>query len=251
MDITRTDPSAYVCAIYWQVAQGTTLENIDFYMSQAAGNTQKGIYMENGSGGFMGNLTFVGGNFGAYLGNQQFTISGLVFVNCKTAVQVHWDWAWTMQDVIIESCETGFVIVGGAGGLMSDGQSVGAYILVDAIIANTPTGILTSSYQDNSTAVLLQNVGFFNIQKSYVNGTFNFFTRRRPQYYDLSGGEVFDVKAYGAKGDGVIDDTAALNSVLAFAANISVTVHIPYGVYVVKDTVHIPLGSRIIGQAWP
>lgn len=41
MDITRTDPNAYVCAIHWQVAQGTSLENIDFYMSQAAGNTQQ------------------------------------------------------------------------------------------------------------------------------------------------------------------------------------------------------------------
>jgi hypothetical protein len=49
----------------------------------------------------------------AYLGNQQFTTSELVFVNCKTAVQVHWDWAWTMQDVVIESCGTGIVVVGG------------------------------------------------------------------------------------------------------------------------------------------
>lgn len=34
MDITRTDPTAYVCAIHWQVSQGTSLENIDFYMMQ-------------------------------------------------------------------------------------------------------------------------------------------------------------------------------------------------------------------------
>jgi hypothetical protein len=33
--------------------------------------------------------------------------------------------------------------------------------------------------------------------KSYAGETFNFFTRRRPQYYDLGGGQVFDVKAYG------------------------------------------------------
>jgi hypothetical protein len=41
MDITRTDPAAYVCAIHWQVAQGTSLENIEFYMSQDAGTTQQ------------------------------------------------------------------------------------------------------------------------------------------------------------------------------------------------------------------
>lgn len=245
-------------------------------------------------------------DYSAYLGNQQFTTSQLVFVNCKTAVQVHWDWAWTMQDVVIESCGSGIVVTGGAGGLESTGQAVGSYILVDAIIANTPTGIRTSLYADNSTAVLLQNVGFFNVKdaivadtrtepllaggnevlvpswgfglyhddtglhfaqqeqlqvlnrksiltsdKSYVKGTANFFARRRPQYLDLGGGQVFDVKAYGAKGDGVTDDTAALNSVLSAAANMSSIVHFPYGVYVIKDTLHVPLGSRIIGQVWP
>ncbi|KAJ6070768.1 CAZyme family GH55 [Penicillium canescens] len=278
MDITRTDPGAYVCAIHWQVAQGTTLENIEFYMSQADGNTQQGIYMENGSGGFMSNLTFVGGNFGyislkqsmskadlfsndsAYLGNQQFTTSQLVFVNCKTAVQIHWDWAWTMQDVVIESCGSGIVVTGGAGGALSTGQSVGSYILVDAIIANTPTGIRTSLYADDSTAVLLQNQEQLQAlhrkesltgSKAYANGASNFFARRRPQYLDLGGGQVFDVKAYGAKGDGVTDDTAALNSILSAAANMSSIVHFPYGVYVIKDTLHVPLGSRIIGQVWP
>lgn len=33
-------------------------------MTQDAATTQQGIYMENGSGGFMADLTFVGGNFG-------------------------------------------------------------------------------------------------------------------------------------------------------------------------------------------
>ena len=48
-----------------------------------------------------------------YMSNQQFSTSHLVFVNCKTAVQIHWDWAWTMQDFVIESCGIGLNIVGG------------------------------------------------------------------------------------------------------------------------------------------
>jgi len=113
IDITRTQWDAMVCAIHWQVAQGTTLENIEFHMSHDPQTTQQGIYMENGSGGFMTDLIFVGGRYGAYFGNQQFTTSHLVFVNCQTALQVHWDWAWTMQDIVIESCGEGIVIVGG------------------------------------------------------------------------------------------------------------------------------------------
>lgn len=61
----------------------------------------------------------------AYLGNQQFTTSHLVFVNCNTALQIHWDWAWTMQDVVIESCRTGVVIVGGvSGALILKGETI-------------------------------------------------------------------------------------------------------------------------------
>lgn len=90
IDIRLTDPSAYICGIHWQVAQGTSLENIVFYMvynTDNPSNTQQGIYMENGSGGFLADLTFVGGKFGAYFGNQQFTTSNLVFTNCDTAIQ--------------------------------------------------------------------------------------------------------------------------------------------------------------------
>ncbi|KAL6229265.1 hypothetical protein BDW75DRAFT_249917 [Aspergillus navahoensis] len=302
IDIRLTDPNAYVCAIHWQVAQGTSLENIEFYA--LADTTQQGIYMENGSGGFLSDLTFVGGNFGAYFGNQQFTTSHLVFVNCNTALQVHWDWAWTMQDIIIESCNTGIIIVGGAGGPMSDGQPVGSLILTDALIANTPSGIVTSLYAENSTSLLVQNTGFFNVKDAivdevlsktlvaggdevfldnwgfgmlstesgssrFINGqsipslnrtTFllaetgyvnpNFFTRRRPKYHDIGMSKIMDVKALGAKGDGVTDDGPILNVILDTAANLSSIVYFPFGVYVVKDTLKVPLGSRIIGQAW-
>ncbi|CAG8040084.1 unnamed protein product [Penicillium olsonii] len=307
IDIRPTDPSAYICGIHWQVAQGTSLENIEFYMlynSDVPTNTQQGIYMENGSGGFLADLTFVGGNFGAYFGNQQFTSSQLVFVQCNTAVQVHWDWAWTMQDYVIESCTNGLTIVGGAGGALSTGQGVGSLVLADAIIANTPNGIITSLYAENSTSLLLQNVGFFNVKTaitdseknqillaggdevlkdswgfgmisdatgkgSFVSGQdvpamnrtdaitgtqsyvkSNLFTRRRPQYESLQLADIVNVKRFGAKGDGSTDDTAVLNYAFSYAANLSAIVYIPFGVYKIHNTLNIPVGSRIIGQAW-
>ena len=49
-----------------------------------------------------------------------------------------------------------------AGGVGSTGQAVGSLVLVDAVIANTPTGIITTLFKENSTSLLLQNVGFFN-----------------------------------------------------------------------------------------
>ncbi|KAK1466638.1 hypothetical protein CCUS01_07248 [Colletotrichum cuscutae] len=60
-----------------------------------------------------------------------------------------------------------------------------------------------------------------------------------------------NVKILGVKGDGKTDDTSALNSILQGAANTSSVVFFPYGVYLVTDTLRVPVGSRIIGQVWP
>jgi hypothetical protein len=35
---------------------------------------------------------------------------------------------------------------------------------MDSIVANTPVGIITSLYQENSTSPLLQNTAFYNVQ---------------------------------------------------------------------------------------
>lgn len=86
-------------------------------------------------------------------------------------------------------------------------------------------------------------------ESAYVKS--NLYTRRRPKYHDLGSTQVFDVKALGARGDGSTDDTNILNSILALAANTSSIVFFPHGIYVVKDTLRVPTGSRIIGQVWP
>lgn len=47
IDVRNTDPTAYICGIHWQVAQGTSIENVMFYMkynSDTPGNTQQVEY---------------------------------------------------------------------------------------------------------------------------------------------------------------------------------------------------------------
>lgn len=51
------------------------------------------------------------------MGNQQYTSSGMYFSNSKNALQLHWDWGWTMQNIVIDGADTGVTIVGGAGGV--------------------------------------------------------------------------------------------------------------------------------------
>ncbi|EXL41482.1 hypothetical protein FOCG_16286 [Fusarium oxysporum f. sp. radicis-lycopersici 26381] len=306
IDVRPTPANGQVCGIHWQVAQGTSLENIHFYMTKFKDDpktTQQGIYMENGSGGFLSDLYFVGGKFGAYMGNQQFTASGLYFEEAETAIQIHWDWGWTMQNIVVDNCKTGVTIVGGAGGPMSTGQGIGSLHLTDLRFHYVTVAVSTSVMADNSTALLLSNSGFYNVDtivedtskkqvllkggKGTVNvdtwgfgrvtsangttafhnganldspvrneslvtgGRKQFYTRRRPKYDDLGFSQILDAKAYGAKGDGMTDDTAVLNHLFSAAANMSAIVYVPFGVYIISDTVEIPVGSRVIGQAWP
>lgn len=49
---------------HWQVAQATSLTSVSVYASTVAGNTQLGMFTENGSGGFMSDCYFDGGNYG-------------------------------------------------------------------------------------------------------------------------------------------------------------------------------------------
>ncbi|KAF5648626.1 putative glucan 1 3-beta-glucosidase [Fusarium sp. NRRL 52700] len=208
-----------------------------------------------------------------------------------------------MQNIVVDNCKTGLTIVGGAGGSMSTGQGIGSLHLTDLRFHYVNVAVSTSVVSDNSTALLLSNSGFYNVdtivQDAFKNqvllrggkgtvdvdtwvfgrvtsangttafhnganldspvrndslvtgGRKQFFPRRRPKYDDLGFSQILDAKAYGAKGDGKTDDTAVLNHLFSAAANMSAIVYVPFGVYIITDTVEIPVGLRVIGQAWP
>jgi hypothetical protein len=79
-----------------------------------------------------------------------------------------------------------------------------------------------------------------------------FFHRRRPSYSNIDprATQIINVKDFGARGDGASDDTGILNRLLDMAANMSAVAYFPYGSYVISDTLNIPVGSRIVGEAW-
>ncbi|SNX82776.1 probable beta-1,3 exoglucanase precursor [Melanopsichium pennsylvanicum] len=107
IDLTQMRPSSGT-GIHHQVSQATGLFNVHFEMRQDSdNNAQQGIFMENGSGGFMTNLTFRGGRYGAYLGNQQFTFRNSSFENCQTAISQAWNWGWSYHDIHVTNCTLG------------------------------------------------------------------------------------------------------------------------------------------------
>src|SRR5215216_1459760 len=63
---------------------------------------------------------------------------------------------------------------------------------------------------------------------------------------DVKGGPWFDVKAFGAIGDGIINDTSAIQAALA-AAGEGGTFFFPKGTYLITAALNPPNKSRLLG----
>ncbi|KAG8717573.1 hypothetical protein FRC09_014054 [Ceratobasidium sp. 395] len=266
-------------------------------MSRTPGNNHQGVFIENGSGGFMSDLVFRGGRYGLIVGNQQFTVRNITVEHAHTGVMQLWNWAWTYQDVKIKNCEVGFNLTS---------ASTGSELIVDAEVINTPIFLVTTGSSPaianvtntSNTTIILDNIKFKNVktgiingnntvmlkggkQKTvkhwiqgniyegterdyeYVNGTVKgirrsskllgpngkLFSKRRPEYDNYSPDQFVSVKEHGAKGDGVHDDTAAIQKVLDKYAGCKV-IYFNAGVYYVTDTIKVPEGSIIFGEIW-
>lgn len=127
--------------IHWQVAQATSLQNIVFEMNPdtSSSNQQKGLYIENGSGGFMTDLTFNGGGIGVDIGSQQFTIRNLTFNNCNTAIHMIWNWQFLVQDIQVNGGQVGINMTGNTWETIQ----VGSLILQDSKFSNVDVGVST------------------------------------------------------------------------------------------------------------
>ncbi|TQS35566.1 hypothetical protein Golomagni_04013 [Golovinomyces magnicellulatus] len=298
IDITEMPMDRGAC-IHWQVAQATSLQNIDFMMrtDQGSSNAQVGIFMDNGSGGFMSDLKFTGGKYGAFFGSQQYTTRNLTFINCQTAIFMNWNWAWSLSGITIKNSDIGIDMSNGG----RTNQAVGSILLTDSHILNTRIGIYTaystSQIVTNGT-LILENVDFTqNVPVAVVNAADNstvlagntkvdswaqghkyestsrvgpvqgrqniaskptnlinadgsVFARSRPQYENTPTNSFKSVKKAGAKGDGITDDTLAIQALFNSASPTDV-VYFDHGAYVVTNTIKVPKDIKITGEIWP
>ncbi|GAB7356620.1 hypothetical protein MBLNU459_g7342t1 [Dothideomycetes sp. NU459] len=276
--------------IHWQVAQATSLQNIEFNMpkSGSTATTAVGIFMENGSGGFVSDLVFNYGNIGFRAGSQQFTARNLQFNYCLTGVSMIWNWGFVWKDITMSN--------------VIDGQGTGSLTIIDSHFYNVPYAIpLTTGstpptiYLDNLvvSGEYSKQVVFYSghadsilevtpgstttingwamgnrLQGSdttvsnthgYVdpvptrsaslnNADGSLFARSKPQYEDVAAADIVDVLGNDIVNDGSRDNTDAINSLLQAA--VGKVIFFPAGIYTVEGTVFVPAGSKIIGSAW-
>lgn len=301
LDTTAIPASSSVMALHWPTSQATSLQNIVFNLNAEAGTQHVGLFIENGSAGFLSDLTFNGGLIGAQVGNQQFTMRGLTFNNCQTAIWQLWSWSWTYIGLEINNCAVGINMApqGTAGDLL-----VGGVIVIDSTFTNTPVGISTAKAQAPSDwtngTLVIENVEFINVptilqgpgSAAYIPGSADattiaawgagheytptgptplfetipanvrpaallaedgtsYYQMSKPQYEDLAATDFYSVRSAGAVGDGVTDDTAAVQAALDAAVAANKVCFFEMGIYKVTSTITIPVGSRVVGEWYP
>ena len=284
-------------------------------MATSPESKHTGIWMENGSGGHMSDLTFIGGQHGMYLGNQQFFTRNLRFKNCQTAIYLHWNWQWTFKSLDITNCKIGVTIESQPGGKLG----VGSCIILDSKFDSVQVALLTGRISPNTTipytanSAILDNVKLINVnvavgrskttstsqnetlanreiitlleggskiidlwgqgyeisnngrikevqgllKRSFakpttlLNSKGEIFERSRPVYLNLPTAAIISVRTNGAKGDGKTDDTKAIRDIFQKYGNSNNNIiFFDHGVYLISDTIEIPIGTRIVGEIW-
>lgn len=160
-----------VNGVHWQVAQACSMQNVVFDMKPSSPtNKQRGIMTENGSGMFMSDIVFNGGNIGAFFGSQQFTTRNLTFNGCNTAVKLHWDWLWVFKSLNIQNCNVGLDMSTTNPG----NETVGSAIVMDSKISASNASIFTSyngvnTFPETGSTLLIHNVDFSGSPNAVVD----------------------------------------------------------------------------------
>jgi len=128
------------------------------------------VFMENGSGGFMSDLVFIGGDRQMFLGNQQFTTRNLTFIDGNTAIYMNFNWLWTFHGITITGATIGIDMSSGG----FDRQAVGSVVLLDSSISVSGTGIVTPYVPDFSSpqtagTLVVENVQFVGTAPAIAN----------------------------------------------------------------------------------
>ncbi|KAK3897082.1 exo-beta-D-glucanase [Staphylotrichum tortipilum] len=81
-----------------------------------------------------------------------------------------------------------------------------------------------------------------------VDSSGNYFERPKPQYEDRAVGDFVHIKDFGAVGDGVTDDTAAVQT--ALYSSQGKILFVDAGSYILTGTVVVPAGIKMVGETW-
>ena len=231
-------------------------------------------------------LTFNGGYEGMHLNGQQWVLKGLTFTSCTTAVNIVSCTDCVFLGTTVSTVGTGFSAYGVSGSLIimnstvknsgplvlgTSGYKGYQSIILENVMSDDENKV-TVKLDDNASAVIGSVSDTWVLGQTYKSNNptpgrggdlqtqrakvllqnAKFFTKTQPTFEEYSVDQVLNVKSVSGLpvyGDGETDDTANINAILKKYAGCKV-IYFPAGTYIVTNTVRIPPGSRIHGDAY-
>ncbi|KAK8070234.1 LysM domain-containingprotein [Apiospora phragmitis] len=155
---TTTDKAA---SLHWQVAQATSLTNVDIICdTDNPETTQMVMFTENGSVGFMSNVFMIGGKYG--ICKQSNTQHNIYRAAC---IALLWDWGWTWKEVSMFGAPIGMLPINPEA---PDGQQAGSIYLLDSDFQDVGTAIKARFPQETileTSIITLDNIGVLRVDK--------------------------------------------------------------------------------------
>eukprot|EP00672_Neobodo_designis_P024626 CAMPEP_0174837674 /NCGR_PEP_ID=MMETSP1114-20130205/6903_1 /TAXON_ID=312471 /ORGANISM="Neobodo designis, Strain CCAP 1951/1" /LENGTH=737 /DNA_ID=CAMNT_0016071747 /DNA_START=39 /DNA_END=2252 /DNA_ORIENTATION=+ len=260
--IVDTTGCAKCTAVHWMVSQGTVISNVELNLDSDG----TGIYMESGSGGFMGDILIRGGHTGMKLGNQQFTFRNITIDGAGYAIDVVWNWVFTFAHVTFRNNKVGVI----------SGANAGSMNFIDCNFEHVGHAIemwghATTLYVEGASwknvSVTLRTL-FSTVTTPYAGyfvgrnqtgeiALYELPPAQRPAALVGADGRYPSVTRPNFAGPVVrlnltngTDVTDTLQGALNNAAAAGHAVLLPYGTYFVSRTVVVPTGTRLEGQVW-
>ncbi|KAJ4367429.1 hypothetical protein N0V83_007011 [Neocucurbitaria cava] len=290
LDTTAMAATKKITILDWGVSQANQLANVRFNMPVGGTGHSAIATPGQCTQLLYNDLEIVGGGVGITLSVTQVHLKNIRFQDVSTGVLVTSMVHGTFQGLRFEGVSVGVDTTSGGSGLLNliDSTASNTTTLVNAPSTTNAQNsmVLENVVVDSSVAVTVKvagasaltgsvlpgsawvrgsayNAGATTPQRiegqkitvsrpeALVNRTGFYHTVMQPTYaeYKLSQTvNVKSVKEYPVAGDGVTDDTANIQVILN--NSVGKVVYFPYGIYLLSDTLLVPPGSRLVGEAF-
>ncbi|KAL8858139.1 MAG: hypothetical protein Q9178_005316 [Gyalolechia marmorata] len=211
---------------------------IDNYYTQIIGNPNdlpviKAASNFSGSGGFMSDLTFNGGQNAAFFGNQQFTVRDFTISNAINAIDVAWDWVLFLKMSY------------------SPMSAVQSKVLAIQPSSSAPVLVDQGRLKLELKAIRILQTGRLLYQEPFQlsPGLRHCLTMTSIMNVPSRSTPICRLINFLARGQ--LEPKVILQDLFIRAASIGRIVFLDAGVYKIRLTLHVPMESRIGGEAYP
>ncbi|RYP90995.1 hypothetical protein DL770_002911 [Monosporascus sp. CRB-9-2] len=272
-------------ALYWGVAQVAQLSNVKIRMAYSVnGRGHSGIRLGRGSTLGLADVRVERGQNGIWHdGHQQALYKSIYFYQNTVGMLISGANTITIHASTFDTVGTAVLNTGGSPYIgLIDAKSVNSgvtlrttvypSILIDNLTKDTDSDVVVvpertvlgaRSHVDTFTygntvgrdPVYGETTSSVPRPASLAPGG-NFPAIPAPSYAGNTVDDFINVKdpaqngGHEVLGDNTRDESAVLNQILRYAAESGKIAYFPFGLYRVDDTLFVPAGSRIIGEAW-